>query len=133
MRKRIVLDVMNTVPTFTAAIYAGFKERETGRLHTIDEAREVCRAYCDEVGLCVTLTPTEYVYTDGGEPGCVVGLINYPRFPSDAETIRAHALTLARRLLAALGQMRMTAVFPDETVMLSAGCTSAGRGEPNDS
>lgn len=111
---------MKTVPTFTATVYAGFRERETGRLHAIDEAREVCRAYADEVGLCVTLTPAEYVYTGGGEPGCAVGLINYPRFPAEPEAIRAHALEIARRLLDALGQMRVTVVFPDETVMLSA-------------
>lgn len=44
-------------------------------------AREICRAYCDEVGYCVTVTPTSYVYTGGEESGFIVGLINYPRFP----------------------------------------------------
>lgn len=44
-----------------------------------DEARDLCRAFCDEEGLCVTVTPTTYVYTGGEEDGVIVGLINYPR------------------------------------------------------
>ena len=111
-----------TVPTFAATIYVGFRvgqpEDPTFTLHTIDEARAICRDYCDQVGLCVTLTPTEFLYTNGGEPGVAVGLINYPRFPSTPEAIREHALALAEKLRVGLGQWRVSVVMPDETVML---------------
>jgi hypothetical protein len=110
------------VPTFTATIYVGFREGrsvdQSPRMHTLDEARAVAQAYCNEVGLCVTLTPTEYIYTAGGEPGCIVGLINYPRFPSSPQDIEIKALVLAEKLRVALGQFKVSVVMPHETVML---------------
>lgn len=110
------------VTTFTATIFVGFRVGRSAetpkRIHSLDEARRIVQRYVDAVGLCVTVTPTEYVYTKGGEPGCIVGLINYPRFPSTPEQVRAHALELAQQLLDGLGQFKVSVVFPDETVML---------------
>ena len=111
---------MKTVSTFTAIIYVGFKERDTGKLHTLEDAEMIASAYCDEVGLCVTVTPTRYIYTNGGEPGCMIGFINYPRFPSTPDEIREKALALAGRLRAAFNQYKVSVVFPDETVMLES-------------
>jgi hypothetical protein len=34
-----------------------------------ETAMNACGAYCDEVGLCVTVTLTDYVYTNGTEGG----------------------------------------------------------------
>jgi len=68
------------------------------------KARDIAQAYVNEVGLCVTVTPTEYVYTGGLEQGAAVGLVNYPRFPSDPTTIWSHAEALAHRLISGLGQ-----------------------------
>jgi hypothetical protein len=70
----------------------------------INHAQRVCSEHCDEVGLCVTLTPTTYVYTGGQEAGFVVGLINYPRFPQGPEELHSRALELGMRLRLALGQ-----------------------------
>jgi hypothetical protein len=47
----------------------------------VDKARDVCRSFCYREGFCVTVTATEYIYTEGSEIGVVVGIINYPRFP----------------------------------------------------
>ena len=110
---------MNSVPTFTATIYVGFKNRDTGEVHEMCEVASICRQYCDAVGLCVTITPTHYIYKDGEEPGCAVGLINYPRFPSTPEQITSHALALAQLLKDAMEQYKVSVVFPGETVMLS--------------
>lgn len=107
-----------TVPTYTAAIYVGFKHRDTSRVHDISEVEAICQAYCDDVGLCVTITPTTFYYTGGREPGAVVGLINYPRFPSDPVEIRRKALEIAESLREAHEQYAVSIVFPDETVML---------------
>lgn len=101
---------MKTVPTYTATIYVG--EPEPGA------AAKICRAYCDEIGLCVTVTPTLYVYRGGQEPGVAVGLINYPRFPSTPEEIRRKALRLAELLKEGMQQRGASIVFPDETVWL---------------
>jgi hypothetical protein len=111
---------VSSVPTFTATIYVGLKVRDVGFVYPVDEARRVCQKYCDEVGLCVTVASTEYIYTNGNEPGVVVGLINYPRFPAKAEDIRSRALVLAERLREALKQYRVSVVFPDETVTIRA-------------
>jgi hypothetical protein len=53
----------------------------------IAAAVDYARQYCDEHGLCVTVTPTIYVYTGGQEVGLAVGLINYPRFRSTPQEI----------------------------------------------
>lgn len=110
---------MKTLPTITATIYAGLKNRDTGQVRTVEDATAICQRYVDMIGLCVTVTPTEYVYTDGREPGVIVGLINYPRFPSDRETIRAHAENIARHMLVELDQFRVTVIVGGETFMLS--------------
>jgi hypothetical protein len=115
---------LKAVCTYTATIYVGFKvtrkdipeaDRKT---YVMADAEVICREYVDPAGLCVTLMPTRYVYTGGVEDGCAVGLINYPRFPSDRDRIRLHALGLARKLLKGLEQYKVSVVFPDETVML---------------
>jgi len=107
------------VDTFTATIYVGLKERDTEILHSIDLVRNTCQKYCDEVGLCVTVTLTEYIYTDGQEAGAIIGLINYPRFPATPMKVRGDALYLAQTLMEACNQYRVTVVFPDQTIMLS--------------
>lgn len=72
-----------------------------------------CREFCDKEGLCVTVTPTTYVYTGGQEEGVIVGLINYPRFPAEAGRIYATAEALAERLCVVLGQQSYTVQTPD--------------------
>jgi hypothetical protein len=115
---------MKIVPTYTAMIYVGTREHDSGEVRSIEVAREWLHKHVDEFPLCVTLTEIEYIYTKtktvGGEPGFIVGLINYPRFPSTTEAIRERALTIARGLLAAFNQWKVSVVFPDETVMLEA-------------
>lgn len=82
-------------------------------------AEQVCRQYCDEVGLCVTVTMTLYVYTGGEDFGLIIGLINYPRFPSEPEAIFARAEALALRLIDGLGQQSASIQAPDKTVWIS--------------
>lgn len=79
------------------------------------KASRLCRAHCDAVGLCVTVTPTEYVYTDGQEAGVIVGLINYARFPAEPAAIDEQALTLAELLRVELGQQSFTIETPTES------------------
>lgn len=73
-----------------------------------EKARQICQKFCDDRGLCVTVTETTYVYTGGREAGVIVGLINYPRFPSDAAAIGDKAAHLALRLREGLGQESFT-------------------------
>lgn len=83
------------------------------------EAETICLAYCDQVGLCVTVTETAYCYTGGETAGVIVGLINYPRFPSTPDAIFAHAEALALRLIEGLRQQSASIQAPDKTVWIS--------------
>ncbi len=83
------------------------------------EASLTCRGYCDDIGLCVTVTETRFMYTGGMQFGVIVGLINYPRFPSDPATIWARAEALGERLCKKLNQESYTLQAPDKTVWFS--------------
>jgi hypothetical protein len=109
---------MRTVPTFTATIYVGRYNRDTGEMADKRIADEAIQGYVDLVGLCVSVTETEFRYTNGNEPGLIIGLINYPRFPSTPELITRHAIALAMILKDVLKQYRVSIVFADKTIML---------------
>lgn len=94
----------------------------------VDQAKQVCREYCFEVGLCVTVEPVTYIYTGGEEAGVRVGLINYPRFPSTAEAIGETAHKLAVRLMHRMYQQSYSIVGPDETNWFSRRPADAQQG-----
>jgi hypothetical protein len=128
--------MQKSVPTWEAHIYVGFLNNdklddyvaEVGqwkRQNDFDRARQtaklLCNDYCTAVGLCVTFTETEFLYKNGNEPGCIVGLISYPRFPEPIENLRNKALELGDLLRRALSQKKVSIVFSDETIMLYEG------------
>lgn len=79
------------------------------------QAQDVCREFCFDVGLCVTIEPVNYIYTGGQESGVRVGLINYPRFPVAHDALRATARSLAEKLMLRLYQHSYSIVGPQET------------------
>lgn len=85
----------------------------------ITRATEICLEYCLEAGLCVTVTPTSFVYTGGTESGVAVGLVNYPRFPDAPESITDKSHVLAEKLIAGLFQWSAMVVTPNETTWIS--------------
>lgn len=117
---------MKHARTYIATIYVS-REVKDGPVLDYETIVATCRAYCDQVGLCVTVSPVTFVYTDGQEEGAAVGLINYPRFPSSRRTLRRHALNLTERLQVALGQRRASVVLPGLTYMTTYGDRKAGR------
>lgn len=82
-------------------------------------AEKILKKYCDEVGFCVTLNTVEYIYKDGNEYGIRVGLINYPRFPSDPATLTAKAIEIAELLRQGLKQESFSVETPVETIWYS--------------
>jgi hypothetical protein len=93
-------------PTYFARIYIA------GDFQTI---KQVCREHCMEIGLCVTVEPTTYIYTGGEESGAVIGLINYPRFPSEPTEIRANAEDLAMKIMERCCQHSFSIMTPETT------------------
>lgn len=67
-------------------------------------AKQVCREYCTEIGWCVSIEPVCYIYTGGEEAGFRIGVINYPRFPTEHGELRRKAEKLAERLMIRLCQ-----------------------------
>ena len=65
----------------------------------IETAKRHIRRCCYEDALCVTVTPTTFIYTAGEEAGFTVGFVNYPRFPRVPSRLRARAMKLARELM----------------------------------
>lgn len=102
-----------SVPSYPVSIFmaTGYATRE--------QTRRLIRDHCDAVGLCVTVTETTYCYTGGEEAGVIVGLINYPRFPSTPEAIWQRAEDLAARLCAGLNQQSYTIQALDKTEWFS--------------
>jgi len=58
--------------------------KATGMMHCLQE-------YVNKVGLCVSITKTDFMYSGGWEQGWRIGFRNYPRFPSDPMELLAHA------------------------------------------
>ncbi len=84
-----------------------------------EDIQDECRDYADEIGFCVTVTATTYVFRNGEEDGWIIGLINYPRFPAEPEAIWLHAEALAARLCVKAEQQSYTIQAPDKTVWFS--------------
>jgi len=97
------------VETYWVKIYVA------GDIKSIEES---CRRFCME-GLCVTVTPTKFIYTGGQEDGAEVGLVNYPRFPSTPEAIRTKASFLALKLMEDCCQLSVLIVSPDGTTWVN--------------
>ena len=109
---------MKEVKTFEAKIYVGLRKGYDGEVQSIDRVKSVCQFYCDVVGLGVTVTPTEFIYTKGNEPGAIIGLMNYPRFHSTECEVLNHAMVIAKQLLKNLQQERCSIVTTDKTYLL---------------
>lgn len=76
----------------------------------INQAKQVCREFCRDVGLCVHIEPVDYIYTGGEEAGFKVGLINYARFPKKGPEIHQAAMRLGEALRERLCQQSFSIV-----------------------
>ena len=79
----------------------------------LEEARRSLRRQCFEEGLCVTVTPTQFVYTAGMEDGVCVRAVNYPRFPKQKTEIWDRMVKVARTLMDDLYQNSAFVEGPD--------------------
>ena len=77
--------------------------------------RQACREYCFRVGLCVTLTPCDFIYTGGVESGVRVGLVVYPRFPCTRGELYIKAIILGHLLMERACQHTFLLVADDKT------------------
>lgn len=109
---------MKSLKTFECKIYSGLKDTRTGKVTDIIEVEHILQEYCDKFGFCFSLTPTRFIYKNGNEDGCVVGIINYPRFPETEQSLKEKAIYIGNYLLDYLNQQKISIVCTDETIML---------------
>jgi len=110
---------MKTMKAYNVQIWCGLKETyDDEKIHTIEDVRVICDDFVNSIKDCITITPTEYRYVDGNEPGVIVGWIQYPRFPRKKKEIKRRALLLAKRLMYELYQYRVTVTTPSQSIML---------------
>ena len=102
--------IHKTEPSYSVTVYVA---------GDIADARRSLRQQAMEEGLCVTLTPTTFIYTAGAEEGVAVGFINYPRFPKTPGVIWGRAVEVAERLMVDMCQHSACVVGPDETLWLT--------------
>lgn len=95
-----------TTPTYCIRLYLS---------GPIEAAKQAIREDCLRAGLCVTIEPTTFIYTGGEEAGFVVGLLNYPRFPTTPEALEARARDLMGKILDATFQHSALMVTPERS------------------
>ena len=64
----------------------------------------------------MTVTPTEYVYTGGRQPGAIIGLIAYARFVKSNAELDSMAKDLAYDLMVAMSERSCTIMTPTESM-----------------
>jgi hypothetical protein len=94
------------LPTYQIKIYLS---------GSIEVAKQVIREHLLEHPLCVTIEPTTFIYVGGEEAGYVVGLLNYPRFPSAPNELNVRADVLAELLIKKTFQRSALVVKPEMT------------------
>jgi len=110
---------MKTLKSYNIQIWVGLKKTYLeGGTQNINLVKSICKRHVDRIGGCVTVTPTDFIYTNGNEKGAIVGFIQYPRFPKEEELIKENAIRLANELMIALTQYRVTITTPTESIML---------------
>lgn len=101
---------MKTLPTYEIRIYMS---------GPIEVAKQAMRENVFRFPSCMTITPTTYIYTGGEEAGYVVGLLNYPRFPTAPNELCVRAKTVAEFLLEKTFQHSALIVTPETTTWIT--------------
>ena len=109
---------MEKVKTWEAKIFIGFREGYSDKVHTLEECYKVVQEHVDRLSWCVTVTSTKFIYKDGNESGAIIGIIHYPRLPSETKVLKQMTFDLAKVLKEYMGQKRVSVLFPDETCLI---------------
>jgi hypothetical protein len=106
------------LPRFDVQIHIGAKVGYTDTTISEEQVLKYCQMFCDTNCVGVTVTRTNFVYPNGNEPGYIVGLINYPRFPVYDFVVFDMSFDFAQHLMQAMEQFRCTIFTPTEILVL---------------
>ena len=106
------------VKSFNIKIYVGLRGGYSDVVHSPDLVTEYLQGFCDDLGFCFSISDTKFIYKDGNEPGVVITIINYPRFPKTKEELTDIAINVAEHLKILCNQQRVSIVCDDLTYMV---------------
>ena len=109
---------MKKVKTINAKIYLGLRKGYGESVHTLDEVKNFLQEYVDKAGLCFTISPTTFVYSNGREEGAVIGLVNYPRFPKTKRELEILAEEIAELCKDRFNQERISIEYQGYTMTI---------------
>jgi hypothetical protein len=89
-------------------------------------AKHALRTMAWSEGMCVTITPTDFIYTGGEETGFVIGVQHYPRFPSTPKKLTVFAEHVAEMVMLACCQKTALVVAPKYTRWLTQKAPAEG-------
>jgi len=113
---------MKIVDNYEAKIWLGLREGYSDTYSDKENVTIEIQKFCDSISECVTITPTEFIYVNGREPGLVIGFINYARFPKSKAETKKRALLLGKILMEKFEQYRVSITLhptvPGGSIML---------------
>ena len=110
---------MKVLKSYNVQIWVGLRKMYDKEIYyNINDVRSICTTWINKEKNCVTITQTEFIYLNGSEPGVIIGLISYPRFPKLKKEIRKDAIELGYLLMTGLNQYRVTITTPKKSYML---------------
>lgn len=75
-----------------------------------DRIEQACSDFVTEVGLCVNVKKTNYIYTYGEQSGAEIGLISYPKFKEEYSEIWNKAQKLCEMIMDEYNQQSATII-----------------------
>lgn len=108
---------MKRLKAYNVQIWCGLKEHHDGKVHTIVEVHALVDRFVNEYKGCVSITPTEFRYVDGYEPGVILGMLQYPKFKRTENEITGRAIILAKWVSDEFNQLKVTITTPNESIM----------------
>lgn len=109
---------MKILKSYNVSIWVGMRKGYSDEIVEMELVRKLCDDFVNNEKDCITITPTEFRYVKGNEPGVIIGWIRYPRFPRTEKEIRERAFKLANTLMIEMGQQRVTVTTPTKSYML---------------
>lgn len=110
---------------FQSQIFVGLRNTATNYVYSINRLKKLVDNCCKDLNICVTITETEFFYPSDNpykkrhEPGVIIGIINYPRFPESRNSLIDKTDCIAFYLMDCLYQCRVTYTTPEGCCMLS--------------
>ena len=102
---------MKVNDNYESKIWLGLQEGYSSKFFDSWEVTQFIKDYCSKKGQCVTVTPTNFIYVNGQEPGLIIGFINYPRYPMSKAELRNRTIELGKLLMEEYKQFRVSLTF----------------------